>query len=211
MKPLLLSIFIFLSFSNAYAFDYNQKILTKKRLKNSLSNFSMTTDIDYRRRENKLNYRHYDAGLRRYFKDDWSISLKYRHVYKKKKNEWDLSEIRPQFQITKSSNSDSLKLISRFRQEYRIRDGDDVMRSRFRLRLKSKKKILGVKPFISNEFFYDPEISRYNKNISDVGISLPKISILSPSISYRYTRSYDEIIRKWEDDSLILFKMKINW
>ena len=114
MKLLLLSIFTFVLFahSNAFSFDYNKKILMRKTLNHSLKNYEITTDIDYRNRENKLNYRHYDAGLKRNFADNWSISLKYRTIYKKKKTEWDLAEQRPQFQITKSMHSDFVKLIN---------------------------------------------------------------------------------------------------
>ena len=207
MKRLL--IFIFFLSTESYGFDYNQKLLLQKKLTGPLNNWAITTDIDYRKKEDELNYRHYDAGLKRSFKDDWSFSLKYRHVYKKSDGQWDLAEQRPQIQISKSIYTNFVKLSSRFRQEYRIIDGDDLMRSRLRLRLLSNKKILGLTPFISNEIFYDIKISRYNKNFTDLGIIFPKIARLSTSISYRYIKSYDETIQMWEDDNLILFKVKL--
>lgn len=207
MKRLL--IFIFFLSSKSYAFDYNQKFLLQKELSGSLNNWAITTDIDYRKKEDELNYRHYDAGLKRSFKDNWSISLKYRHVYKKDDSQWDLAEQRPQIQISKSIYTNFVKLFSRLRQEYRILDGDDLMRTRFRLRLQSNEEIWGLTPFISNEFFYDIEISRYNKNFTDFGINFPKIARLRSSISYRYIKSYDETIQKWEDEGLVLFKVKL--
>ena len=88
---------------------------------------------------------------------------------------------------------------------------DNASRSRVLVCLKSKEELLYVKPFISNEMFYDFNVSRYNLNRFDLGIALPNIFYFTPYISYRHKSSYDIAEHSWESENIILFKMAVRW
>ena len=106
--------FIFVHTSYLYASNYNNKILLRKNVENII----ILGDVDYRINDSDLVYKHYDIGVRMPFLyEKWFGAIKYRYIYKKKNNRWDLLEKRPQLQIERKFNTTYLEYHIRFRQE----------------------------------------------------------------------------------------------
>lgn len=71
--------------------------------------------------------------------------------------------------------------------------------------LKSNYAILAVKPFVSNEVFYDMDAEKYNKNWLSSGVELANNSYGKYSIYYKHVtdlNSNDD----WESSYSIVFK-----
>ena len=212
MRIFLIFLVIFTTFiKSSYAFNYNRKII----LTANYDQFSILGDIDYRNRDNNdrdLFHRHYDLGLRYTLDKNLNIAVKYRNVYRKSNNEWDLFEQRPQLQISNSLNYPLVKIRTRIRQEYRIIDGDDFFRTRIRFYAQSNKKFLKLKPFIDNELFYDFKASRYNRNRAEIGLELPKIAkYFTSNIAYRYNSKFRSQTKRWDGEEVIVFTIRIKW
>ena len=198
--------------NSAYSLNHNKKIILRK----SFDKFTILGDVDYRNKDKDdkdLYHRHYDLGFRVMLANNWSGALKYRNIYRKSEGEWNLFEQRPQLQITNIVDYSLIKIKTRIREEYRIRNGDDFFRTRLRLDVKSKKSFLNLKPFINNEFFYDHEKSRYNRNRFEIGVALHKIkSHFTPEIAYRINKKYDQEKHKWqENEGIIVFKLRVKY
>ena len=67
-----------------------------------------------------------------------------------------------------------------------------------------------MKPFISNEFFYDMDGNRYNKNWLAAGVSLPKTKIGKLSVYYKHVTDYEEPEEVWQSSYSIVFKLTID-
>ncbi len=80
-----------------------------------------------------------------------------------------------------------------------------VTRNRSRIKIKSGRKFLKVKPFISNEFFYDFDKGEYNKNRVNVGVDLPEINKITSSIYYKLTADLDD--DEWINTSSLVLKI----
>ena len=62
--------------------------------------------------------------------------------------------------------------------------------------LKSNKQVFKLKPFIANEFFYDFDSDKYNKNWLSVGFDFPKTKFGKFSTYYRHMTDL-EIDNNW--------------
>lgn len=207
------SLLFFLALNeSAWAIDYNRKLIIRKDYKN----FTILGDVDYRNSsddDKDLYHRHYDLGIRVPVSKSWSASFKYRNVYRKDEGEWDLFEQRPQLQLDNSINVPFAKIRTRVREEYRIKDGDDSFRTRLRFGVGMKKDLLKSKLFFRNEFFYDHEIDRYNRNRMDFGAEFPTIKRhFTPEIIYRVDNVYDEGEHRWQDGKeVIVLRLKVKY
>lgn len=194
---------IFLFFSTTgYAGNYSGKLALKKKF----DQFSLNVETDYRYNNVGLYYRHYDFSIKHSFENNWSSSLNYRSAYKYKQNRWYL-ERRPHIQIQKVFDTKLLKVLVRTRQEYRYQsDGTESTRNRSRILFKSKKIIWGVKPFLANEWFYDMDDKKYNKNWLSSGIEFPKSKYGKYSIYYKHVTDLEEN-HNWISSYSIVLKL----
>ena len=187
--------------TNSYAANYSGKIGIDKKF----DKFSLNFDTDYRYNDTGLYYRHYDAGIKIPFKKDWSSSINFRSTYQYKNGKWRL-EKRPHIQLNKKFNMELIKISIRTRQEYRYENNDtESTRNRSKLLLKSRKTILGVTPFIGNEWFYDMDVNKYNKNWFSTGVELSRTQHSKYIIYYRHLTTLEEQ-GNWTSSYSLVFK-----
>ena len=84
---------------------------------------------------------------------------------------------------------------------------DNTFRDRLRVSIGSNKEFLKIKPFISNELFYDFEDNRYNKNWFSIGFQAAKSKYGKPSIYYKYVIDINDD-NSTESSYAIVIKMK---
>ena len=179
---------------------------TKLQFDKEYNNFEYSATIDYRYEDSDLNTRIYDFGIEKSLKNNWSTALHYRAFYKYSDEEWKL-EKRPHFNIKKTFKLETLKISIRNRIEYRIKGLDKTFRDRLRVFIGSNREFLKIKPFISNEFFYDFEDNRYNKNWFSFGFQAAKSKYGKPSIYYKYVTDINDD-NSTESSYAIVLKMK---
>ena len=199
-------IYTILLYQPAYAIQHNEKFAIKE----DFDRITLSAEADYRFDNSSLFRQHYDIGTRipiTLLGDDGSIAFHYRSVYKNSDDEgWEL-EKRPYIQLQKIFKTDEFKLGLRTRQEYRIRNsGNHTARNRSRVKIQSKQKFFNTKPFISNEFFYDFDKNKYNKNRIDVGMNFSLDDDIKSSIYYKLILDKEE--NNWQPTSSIVFKLQ---
>jgi hypothetical protein len=195
-----------------YGYDNNE---VKVSIKRDVKEITLIAGIDYRHDGSQLFRRHYDAGAKfplSFLGDGWSFAAHYRNVYTKSDDgTWDL-EKRPYGQLQKTFRTSAtewfpdLKWGIRTRQEFRFKENrEDTTRNRSRIEIKSGKAYLKVKPFISNEFFFDFDEGKYNKNRTILGIGLPKFKGATSSIYFKFVTEIED----GDDDhtSSLVFKV----
>jgi len=195
-----------------HGFDnYDGKISISRNVKEVV----LSAETDYRHDGDDIFHRHYDVGANvslPFFGEGWSVRINFRSVYKKSdEGNWEL-EKRPHGQIQKIFKTSATKWFPeikwgiRTRQEGRFKENDThVTRNRSRIKIKSGRKFLKVKPFISNEFFYDFDKGEYNKNRLNVGVDLPEINKIASSIYYKLTADLDD--DEWVNTSSLVLKI----
>tara|TARA_Y100000817_G_C16721486_1_gene483821 strand:+ start:218 stop:790 length:573 start_codon:yes stop_codon:yes gene_type:complete len=175
-------------------------------IKRKVMGIKMSGQIDHRTTEEKgWHYRHYDIGGSFPIAESWTAAIQYRSVYTLKDGNWVL-EKRPHAQIQKTINTKAVKWAIKSRQEYRMKDGKDPgLRNRVRIMAKSNSSWKNLKPYIGNEFFYDMDINKYNKNRILIGFDLTQFEFGTPSIAFRHiTTLADE---KWKTTYTMIFKI----
>lgn len=188
--------------SNLYAGYHSGKLLLKK----DFSKINSSFETDYRYNNTGLYYKHYDLGVEKPLAQNWYIGLNYRAIYVRKNNQWHL-EKRPHMQIKKTINTDLVKLSLRTRLEYRYKSDDsESARNRSKLAIKSQYRILKLKPFISNEWFYDLDKEKYNKNWLAIGAEFPKQKFGKFSIYYKHVTDL-ESDDNWSSSYSIVSKL----
>lgn len=175
-------------------------------VKRKILGIKMSGQIDHRTTDEKgWHYRHYDIGGSFPITESWSAAIQYRSVYTLKDGDWIL-EKRPHTQIQKTINTNRAKWTIKSRQEYRIRDGKDpALRNRVRVMAKSKSSWKKLKPYIGNEFFYDMEINKYNKNRFLIGFDLTQFELFTPSIAFRHINALSN--DKWKTTYTMILKI----
>jgi hypothetical protein len=202
MNKYIIVLITLLTSHNIFADGLNTKLQFDKEY----NNLEYSATIDYRYEDSDLNTRIYDFGIKKSLKNNWSTELHYRAFYKYSDEEWKL-EKRPHFNIKKTFKLETLKISIRNRIEYRIKGLDKTFRDRLRVSIGSNKEFLKIKPFISNEFFYDFEDSRYNKNWFSIGFQVAKSKYGKPSIYYKYVTDINDD-NSTESSYAIVIKMK---
>ncbi len=202
-------IFVAILFSSQTSFALENHIEHLMLSKDLNEKYSLAGEIDYRTIKNRAPYRHYDFGGDYNLKKDLTIGLRFRMLYLKNKGQWDLSEQRPQLQITKKFESKNVDYELRFRHEYRMfMGGDDKQRERLRFRATSNRKFFNLRPVLFNEIFYDITDNRFNQNRLDVGVLFPTISYFTPSIYIRDEIRFFNADRKWHSDQMVMFRVE---
>lgn len=201
---------VMISSSTAYGFTHNEKLVVERDIRN----ITFSAEVDHRYEGDDIFYRHYDAGVEiplSFMGEGWSTAANYRSVYNKSDGKWNL-EKRPHMQIQKTFNTSEsgwlpeLKWGIRTRQEYRIREnGNHTSRNRSRVTVKSNKEFFNVKPFISNEVFYDFDEKAYSTYRVDIGAELPQAKGMKPSLYYKLMLDRND--QKWAPTSSIVFKL----
>lgn len=197
IKLFILCIISFFLTLEAQAFTHNEKL---KISRNLTDNLKISGEIDHRFDGNDLFYRHFDVGLSYPIKllgDGWSFRVHHRNIYRFNDSDTSL-EKRPYAQIQKTFTTlkygvvPELKWGIRTRQEYRIRNnGNHTARNRSRIRMQMQQPLLKVKPFISNEIFYDMDAKEFTQNRIDIGFDLPKLKGTKTSLYYKLVTEID--------------------
>ncbi len=177
----------------SYADENPVKLLLRKKINKK---YTFLSQIDYRHDDetSRFEHKHYDVGLRIKHKNNWSTSFSYRWMYKYKNKDkvWQL-ERRPYISIIKKIKIDPITIQLRTRQEFRLRkDNEYGSRNRLRLLLRSNNSLLGVKPFVANEVFYDLRKERYNKNFLLAGFEIANRKYGRYSIYYRHVTTLNK-------------------
>ena len=175
-------------------------------IKRKVMGIKMSGQIDHRTTEEKgWHYRHYDIGGSFPIAESWTAAIQYRSVYTLKDGNWVL-EKRPHAQIQKTINTKAVKWAIKSRQEYRMKDGKDPgLRNRVRVMAKSNSSWKNLKPYIGNEFFYDMDINKYNKNRLLIGFDLTQFQFGTPSIAFRHISTLAD--EKWKTTYTMIFKI----
>jgi len=175
-------------------------------VKRKAMGIKMSGQIDHRTTEEKgWHYRHYDIGGSFPIAKSWTAAIQYRSVYTLKNGDWVL-EKRPHAQIQKTLNTSSVKWTIKSRQEYRIKDAKDpTFRNRVRIMAKSNSSWKKLKPYIGNEFFYDMDINKYNKNRLLIGFDLTQFEFGTPSIAFRHITALSN--DSWKTTYTMIFKI----
>ena len=180
---------------------------TKLQLSTKVSTYTIKGELDYRyTNTSDLYYRHYALELATDISDNWRMSGGYRNAYKLASSQQWILEQRPYLQIQQGFSLQPIKWWWRSRLEYRMRESkDDVWRYRLRLLLKSRSYLWGIRPFISNEFFYALDKHQYNKNWLAVGLDFHSSSWGKPSIYYKYIADLND--NNWDFSYSLVFKL----
>jgi hypothetical protein len=190
IKNLIIFALLALISATSFARENSGKLVLRKKFKD----FSTSFETDYRRNESYLKYRHYDLGVKIPFWQSWATAINYRSVYEfnSDKNKWEL-EKRPHISLYKTFKTDLVKIQLKTRQEYRYKTNDtQSARNRVRIIAKSTKEIFKLKPFIGNEFFYDMDKEKYNKNWLFGGVDFPKNKLGNFSLYYKHATELDD-------------------
>ena len=187
----------------------------KISVKRPVSEVWLRGEVDYRQDEGHLFKRHYDVGLRAPLTslgEGWTLGLHYRLLYKQAKNRGWEREKRPYIQLQKVFNTSGLAWLPemkwwlRTRHEFRFHEyKDNSQRNRVKLKTRLKQAVFNVRPFISNEYYYDSKKNELTKARFDLGIELPKILGGKPSLYYKHTSTYKK--NKWEPYSALVLKL----
>jgi len=180
--------------------NHSEKILIKRN--------TISIDFDWRSNESGFYYQHYDFAKGIKLDNDWSASFSYRIIGKVQDGGLSWLENRPHISIKKTIPSEKIKWILKSKQEFRFRKEKDlIMRNRFHLMLKSNKQIVKIKPYVGNEFFYDLEKNKYNKNWLVLGFDLTSSNQYAPTVYYKFIS--DLIDGKWISTYTLVFKITI--
>ena len=191
-----ITLFCFIVSSPVFATGDELKVSVKYAVKD----IWLRGEVDYRQNDGHVFKRHYDVGMRAPLMslgEGWSLGLHYRLAYKKSAQQrWEL-EKRPYIQLQKTFNSSSsvwlpeLKWWLRTRHEFRFRENkDDSQRHRIKIKTRLKQSVFHVRPFISNEYYYDFYKHELTKVRFDLGVALPKIRAGKPSLYYKHTATH---------------------
>jgi hypothetical protein len=213
MKKLSILLVLILLLQPAYAVRHITKVQYSPEIKNG---FKIYSDIEYRYNGDDIEYRHYDGGIRfpiKYFGEGWQGGAQFRAIYTKSDDgSWDL-EKRPHFQLQKAIETAEYNFIPeltwkfRTRHEYRVREsGNDTARNRLKISVKSNEEYYGLKPFISDEIFYDFDKKDWIRNRMQVGVDLPKFKKVSSSVAYRLEANL--VDDDWDYTSSVNFAIK---
>lgn len=205
-KKIIIVIFSLISFDAFGASNYVRKFTSEIDLK---KDYFILTDIDYRNNKDRVFRRHYDGGIGKRFGDDFNISVKYRHIYLKKDGNWFLNEERPQIQAVKHFKNEYVDFETRFRHTYRMfrNNTKNSNRSQARFRFISEKYVLHLKPFISNEFYYEIENENFAQNRFEVGVFFKKFSYFKPSIFFRNDSSNINEQGYWNSSQILVLRI----
>lgn len=170
-RIILAQIIILLFFSKVIAAEQAAKVIIRKDNHHHILSF----EADYRYDEGSNKYKHYDVGIKFPITETIKCSLNYRQIYQfnSDNNKWQI-EKRPHISLQKNLKHNLVITELRSRQEFRFkRDDTYANRNRIRLMFKANKEILKLKPFFSNEWFYDFDKEQYNKNWLVLGLNFP--------------------------------------
>jgi hypothetical protein len=209
MRGLIFLTLLFLS-SQSFAFNSVSKFVLEKQIN---QNYFTNLDIDYRALDHDFFRRHYDLGIGYKLKNT-EFEIKYRHIYRNQtqNNDWKLSERRPQIQITHNFSQEKFTIQARIRHDYRIFSNQQSQRARLRLRLISKEKFFKYfQPLISNEFFYNIDDDYYSDNRFEIGVILPELMKITPSLFFRNDSDFIKESRNWQSDQFLVLRFDANF
>ncbi len=197
---------------NAFAQESIGKILLRKKLEK----FTPTFEFEQRHNEDtsRFQFRHYDLGIIVPIKNNWFAYANYRLVYNfnyDTKN-WE-QEKRSLIALQKVFKTKYAKISIRNRHEYRVKAGQtSTSRNRTKIELCSNKSYFGLKPFVSNEFFYDTDTQdTYNANRVEVGVSFLQTKNAKYSINFRNEITEDPDNKDyWTTKDAIVLKATID-
>ena len=206
IKFILLFGFVSILSVNVFAQENIGTILLRKKMQGYTPTFE--TEGRHNEDDRRFEQRHIDFGVIFPFKNDWSVSVNYRALdkYNNSSKEWN-EERRSYFAIQKIFKTDPVNISFKTTQEYRyFENNTESIRSRFRLKISSNKAFFNLKPFLSNEVFYDFNAGNFIRNRAEIGVDFPKTNYGKYSLYYRYQKSENSEDKKYWDsyDSVII-------
>ncbi len=203
-------IFALVFSSLALASGYETKLKIKGAIGEGLS---LSSELRLARDFSEINYRHLDVGMQVRPLASWQLAAHYRGIEKKSASRHWLSERRWYLQAERSLPAASMWLLPgchikiRSRWEARYREGKDrAYRQRLRIKLKAKnKRLAGLKPFVSNEFFYNIDKHGYAINRFDIGAELAGDKNIRHSLYFKFISRRDD--HHWLTESSLVYKL----
>ncbi len=151
---------------------------------NNKLDFKVKPELRYNTDFTNHYYTHFEIGLDWKIRDWFISSPYYRHINKKKVDNWKV-ESRSHLNATFKLKIFWFSFTSRNRLEYRIKKDDDLFRYRNMLTIKLPKFTpFKVQPYIAEEFFYDFCEYKLNKNRIYSGIDFKVFSNLRAGTYY---------------------------
>ena len=157
-------------------------------------------------------YNHTDIGISYSGLYDWLVlGLNYRHVNEEKSSGWKV-ENRPHLNATVKFELAELNFSNRGRLEYRNKeDADNYFRYRNKFAVKFPFKLtdFAIQPYVADEWFYDFDSKRLNRNRFYSGIIFKLLDNLSGEVYYLLERNESSSTKKWTDVNVLGTKLKI--
>jgi hypothetical protein len=157
----------------------------------------------------ELYYHHTDGGLNYKLTDLFSVSLNYRQIFEKTKEEWK-EENRPHINGTIKWKWQDFALEDRNRFEYRIRAGKENVwryRNRFAITFPVKRAKFDIKPYLADEVFLDLDEGEFSRNRLYAGIEAKLMKHLGADIFYLWQTSKKD--KDWIDFNIVGVKLKV--
>ena len=156
----------------------------------------------------QLFYHHYEAGMS-YDLEKWlSIGGGYRQVYQLSKNIFRV-ENEPYITFSLKNKFYGFDIDDRSRFEYRHFDyQQDTGRYRNKVTVVAPYEVLRMKPFVSDELFFDYN-SGFDQNRFSVGVCVNVNQHLTPEVYYMVQDSKGST--KWTDANVLGLKLKLRF
>lgn len=157
-------------------------------------------------------YQHSDLGFIYSGFAQWlDLGANYRHIYEKNKGKWFL-ENQPHLNATLKWKFDEWSLSNRSRFEYRNRQGREDFwryRDKFTVKIPFKFTKFEIHPYVADEFFYDFDVERVNKNRFFGGFESKLTKNIKADIYYLWESN--EKNRNWNDAYVLVTKLTLQF
>ncbi|MEE9368524.1 MAG: DUF2490 domain-containing protein [Pontiella sp.] len=128
-----------------------------------------------------------DAGLGYRINANWNVGAAYRRFWVRPRDEW-LADNRPLIDLTWSDTFKQTKVSNRSRVEFHFYeyDKDDDIRFRNATRVVFPWDIVGIKPYVDEEFFISHNAGTLNMNWLGAGLTYKVADSMSLRLGYRW-------------------------
>tara|TARA_B110000014_G_C20028077_1_gene533762 strand:- start:187 stop:825 length:639 start_codon:yes stop_codon:yes gene_type:complete len=196
---------IIITSNEIYAFKSNEKIQFTIKKNNNLN---LIIASENRFKSDDIYYRQYEIGINYPFNfliEDLNLNFNLKYAYTKSNNDWSL-EKRPHIQISKIFSMPNTYIELRTRHEYRLKsDNQETARNRVRIKVTSKNKIFNMKPFVSNELYYDFDEKELTTNRLEAGASILLKNKTEASFYYKLVTDLED--SRWEHNHSITLSL----
>ena len=211
-KCIVLLFLVLATENNAYAVVYEGKIKVQRAINERVTS---SAELAFKPAGHDMVYRHFDIGVQMPALESWRFSIHFRGIDRLSDTRQWWREKRFYVQAEKvisGAQTNRLPLFGlkiRSRLESRWRDSKEhAYRYRLRLNVKLKRQLLGrLKPFVSNEFYYDLKNDEYNVNRFDIGIDFGKLRKLKHRLYVKFKSKRKD--SRWRTETSLVYKLDI--